>query len=154
MERYTFCHVEPLLDRSGGWLGATLRTLTTVDPATAGEPLDGYVNAYYRSLKGTDPAGRLLDAAESVRWFLEFVFAVEGRLRPYNKWLAWELEHHPLSPSNRPVLDRLERIVRTGDPGEQATLFRQAEALARARGLGDVIDGWEPEIARLRGHTR
>jgi len=70
--RYTFCHLEPLLDRSDGWLTETLRTLTTVDIAAAAEPLDAYVNQYYRAVKGTDEAGRLLDAAESVWWFLEF----------------------------------------------------------------------------------
>jgi predicted nucleotidyltransferase len=147
--RYTFCHVEPLLDRSDGWLDETLRALTTVDPATAGEPLDGYVNLYYRSLKGTDEAGRRLDAAESVSWFLEFVFAVHGRVRPFNKWLRWELEHHPLSGWND--LARLERVVRSGDPADQHALFRDAEALARKRGLGAVIDGWEPDVGRLRG---
>src|ERR1035437_7649311 len=52
--RYTFCHVEPLLDRSDGWLTDTLRALTTVDPASAAEPLDGYINLYVRALKGTD----------------------------------------------------------------------------------------------------
>ena len=48
-------------------------------------------------------------------------------------------------------MDRLERIARTGDLGEQAALFRNAEALARERGLGAVIDGWEPDVGRLRG---
>jgi predicted nucleotidyltransferase len=146
--RYTFCHLEPLLDRSEGWLAETLRRLTTVDPATAGEPLDAYVNQYYRAVKGTDETGRLLDAAESVWWFLEFVFAVHGRLRPYNKWLSWELEQHPLTWNDLP---RLERIVATGGLADQQALFRDAEALARKRDLGAVIDGWEPDVARLRG---
>jgi predicted nucleotidyltransferase len=147
--RYTFCHVEPLLDRSEGWLDETLRALTTVEPATAGDPLDGYVNLYYRSLKGTDEGGRRLDAAESVSWFLEFVFAVHGRVRPFNKWLRWELEHHPLSGWND--LARLERIVATAALADQQALFRDAEALSRERGLGTVIDDWEPDVARLRG---
>jgi len=149
--RYTFCHVEPLLDRSGGWLDETLRALTTVDPGTAAEPLDGYVNLYYRSLKGTDEAGCRLDAAESVAWFLEFVFAVHGRVRPFNKWLRWELEHHPISWNDLPLL---ERIVATGALADQQALFRAAETLARERGLGTVIDGWEPDVARLRGISK
>jgi hypothetical protein len=32
--------------RSGGWLAETLHAITTVDPATAADPLDGYVNLY------------------------------------------------------------------------------------------------------------
>ena len=146
--RYTFCHVEPLLDRSGGWLRETLTAITTVDPATAGELLDGYVNSYYRSLKGTEELGRLFDAAESVSHFLDFVFAVHRRVRPFNKWLRWELEQHPLPWTD---VSLLERIVRTGDLAEQATLFRVAETIAREHHLGNVIDSWEPDVARLRG---
>jgi len=142
---------EPLLDRTGE-VAEQVRALTTVDPASAGEALDGFVNMLYRSLKnarvGNDLAA-LLDAQEAIPWFLEFVFRVHGRLRPYNKWLEWELREHPL-----PVavdLARLERIARTGDAAEQRALFREAEALARAKGLGSVIDGWEPDVAWLRG---
>ena len=100
----------------------------------------------------------LLDAAESVPWFLDFLFAVHGRVRPYNKWLAWELERHPLpNRSNSLLLDpndllpRLERIVRTGGPADQQALFRETEALARHHCLGHVLDGWEPDLAWLHG---
>lgn len=85
---------------------------------------------------------------ESIPWFLEFAFAVHGRLRPYNKWLGWELETHPLPWNDLP---RLERIARTGDREEQHALFREADAIAREHGHGGVIDGWEPDVAWLRG---
>lgn len=151
--RYSLAWLEPQLDKTGE-VAAALLAGVRVDPATAGEPLDAYVNSYYRSLKnarlGLDLAA-LLDAQDSVRWFLEFAFAVHGRLRPFNKWLAWELEHHPLPASNKLLLARIERIARTGDLGEQAALFRDVERLARAQGLGAVIDGWEPDLATLRG---
>lgn len=150
--RYSLAWLEPQLDKTGEVADA-LRDGVHVDPATAGEPLDAYVNSYYRSLKnarlGLELAA-LLDAQDSVRWFLEFAFTVHGRLRPYNKWLAWELEHQPL-PSNNLSLARLERIARTGDLAAQAALFRDAESLARAHGLGAVIDGWEPDVEMLRG---
>jgi hypothetical protein len=141
----------PALDAAGE-LAAQLAEATVVDPATAGEPLDAYVNSYYRSAKnaalGLELAA-LLDAQEAVRWWLEFVFAVHGRLRPYNKWLEWELREHPL-----PVevdLARLERIARTAEVSEQQALFRETEALAREHGHGATIDGWEPDVAWLRG---
>ena len=149
--RYALAWLEPQLDKTGEVADA-LRDGVRVDPATAGEPLDAYVNSCYRSLKnarlGLELAA-LLDAQDSVRWFLDFVFTVHGRLRPFNQWLAWELEHHPL-PSDVP-LARLERIARTGAAEEQAALFRDAETLARAHGLGEVIDGWEPDVESLRG---
>jgi predicted nucleotidyltransferase len=147
--RYSLTWLEPQLDKTGE-VAAALADAVRVEPASSAEPLDGYVNMLYRSLKnarvGLELAS-LLDAQESIPWFLEFVFAVHGRLRPYNKWLEWELQRHPLPWSD---LARLERIARTGDLAEQRALFHDAEAIARAHGLGSVIDSWEPDVAWLR----
>jgi hypothetical protein len=118
--------------------------------------VDTYINAYYRSYKNARRGWGIaaqLDAAESIAPFLEFVFAVRGRVRPFNKFLEWELREHPLgdpwSPESLPR--RLARIAATGDLAEQAALFRDAEEEARRRGLSDVVDGWEPDVAPLRG---
>ncbi|HET7568487.1 MAG TPA: nucleotidyltransferase domain-containing protein [Gaiellaceae bacterium] len=152
--RPALLHADVRLDETGE-LAEALAAATRVDPAGAAEPLDGYVNMLYRSLKnaraGLGPAS-LLDAQESIPWLLRFLFAVHGRVRPYNKWLEWELEHHPLpTPSNSLLLGRLERIARTGAVEEQRALFLEVEALARGHGHGATIDGWEPDVAFLRG---
>ncbi|HEU5216110.1 MAG TPA: nucleotidyltransferase domain-containing protein [Gaiellaceae bacterium] len=150
-DRYHLAWLEPHLDKTGE-VAAAMRAAVLVDPATAAQPLDAYVNSYYRSAKNArhDLAlGSLLDALESIPHYLEFVFALHGRLRPYNKWLEWELREHPL-----PVeidLARLERIGRTGALEDQQALFRETEALARAHGHAATIDGWEPDVAWLRG---
>lgn len=152
--RPALLHADVRLDATGE-LAAALRTATAVDPATAAEPLDGYVNMLYRSLKNARAGielAALLDAQESIPWLLGFLFAVHGRVRPYNKWLECELERHPLPlASNSLLLARLERIARSGDTEEQRGLFREVEALARAHGHGATIDGWEPDVAFLRG---
>jgi hypothetical protein len=143
--------VDLMLDKTGEVANA-LDSATTVDPASAGEPLDGYINMYYRSAKNARVAlelASLLDAQESLPWFLQFVFNVHGRVRPYNKWLAWELRERPL-----PValdLGLLQRIATTGDTAAQQELFRWAESLAREAGLGAVVDSWEPDLDWLRG---
>jgi predicted nucleotidyltransferase len=151
-QRYALAWLEPQLDKTGEVADA-LRDATRRDPAEAAEWLDGYVNLYFRSLKNARAGlglASLLDAQESIPWLLEFTFAVHGRYRPYNKWLQWELEHHPL-PGDPLQLERIERIARTGDLAEQAAQFRDAEALARSKDLGAVIDGWEPDVPLLRG---
>jgi hypothetical protein len=82
------------------------------------------------------------------------LFALDGRVRPYNKYLQWELERFPLPGeawSAERLLPTLERIVAGGDVDTQRRLFRDVERLARERGLGHVIDGWEPDVAFLRG---
>jgi hypothetical protein len=142
----------PALDKTGA-VAAQLAEVTKVDPATAAEPLDAYVNSYYRSAKNARAGlelAALLDAQESIPPYLEFVFAVHGRVRPYNKWLEWELHEHPLPVAVDLAL--VERIARTGALENQQALFRETEALAREHGHGATIDGWEPDVAFLRGY--
>ena len=154
---YSLAHVSVLADKLAGEIAALAEARERVDPATAGDPLDDFVNYVYRARKsaraGQSEAARL-DSAESVGPFLEFLFAAHGRVRPFNKWLRWELENHPLEPpwNADELLPRLERIL-AGDEAEQQALFRDAEQLARARGLGEVIDGWEPDVPWLRGEA-
>lgn len=98
-----------------------------------------------------------LDAAESLSPFLTALFAIHGRVRPFNKFLRWELEEYPLGAetwSAKELLPRLEAITASGALDEQQALFRDVEQLAREHGLGSVIDGWEPDVAWLRGSAR
>jgi hypothetical protein len=86
----------------------------------------------YRSLRniegGREIEGRL-DAAESMSPFLATAFALEGQVRPFNKWLRHDLDREPLELADLP--DRVDRIRRDGDPDQQRALFRDLERLAR-----------------------
>lgn len=149
--RPAFLGLTPQLDKTGE-VTAALSEATSLDAATAPKPLDAYVNSYYRSAKNARVdlgLASLLDAQESVSHWLEFVFTLHGRLRPYNKWLEWELEHHPLPIAVDVAL--LGRIARTGALADQQSLFRKTETVAREHGHGATIDGWEPDVAWLRG---
>ena len=76
----------PALDKTGA-VAAELAEVTRVDPATAAEPLDDYVNSYYRSAKNARVGlglASLLDAQESIPHYLDFLFTAHGRVRPYN----------------------------------------------------------------------
>jgi hypothetical protein len=157
--RYTFAHVAPVVDRTGE-ISELLEEKGSLprDAARriAAQALDDYMNQYYRSAKnfrdGNELTGRL-DAAESIGYFLTTLFALHERVRPYNKYLPWELEHHPL-PGDEwsaerllPLLD----VVREGDLAAQRSLFRDLEKLARERGHGDVVDAWGADLALMRG---
>jgi predicted nucleotidyltransferase len=153
-DAYSFSHVEPLIDKLDGEIARLVREKAVAAPGAAADFLDGYVNLYYRSAKN-HAAGRAveahLDAAESMPWLLDFVFAAEGRVRPFNKWLLWELEHHPLDAHWDGLVDAIARVVADGDLADQQALFRRVEEYARAHGFADVVDGWEPDVAFLRG---
>jgi predicted nucleotidyltransferase len=157
--RYQYSTARVLLDKTGD----VARVLDEKRglPAEARDGLaraavDGYVNATFRSLRngllGLEAAARL-DAAESVPHLLTAIFALEGRVRPFNKYLAWELRERPLVEqawSAERLLPRLARVL-DGAIEDQHALFRDLERVAREHGLADVIDGWQPDVAWLRG---
>jgi len=158
-DRPSYVHAQVVVDKGG--IGDIVDAKRTLPPqvarSLAEEKLDDYVNSYFRSAKshrlGLAIEARL-DAAESIPPLLDTLFALHGRVRPFNKLLRWELETRPLGGDLWAVdalLPRLEAILATGDLGEQQRLFRDVESLARDRSLGAVIDGWEPDVARLRG---
>jgi hypothetical protein len=161
--RWSCAWAPVLLDRTGGELAAALRRQATLAPEEADavliehDRLDGWVNFAYRALK-SDRDGRALearlDAAESVPWLLDVVFAVAGRVRPYNKYLPWELRTHPVD--GWPAEELLDLVRRTLDGDVQAIreTFPRVRAACAAydvrRGhtlTGDMVDGWGDQLA-------
>lgn len=115
------------------------------------DTLDGYIDSLYRSLKNLE-AGRALegrlDGLESVPLLLTTAFALEGRVRPFNKYLRHELEQRPLPTVHA---DAIERIAREATPRDQRAVFRDVEYRAREAGFGSIVDGWEPDVEWLLG---
>ena len=167
--RWGYCYTQVLRDETGGRIAAALRRMETHTPAEArrmllhGDQLDGYVNMAYRALKSDRdgrPLERRLDAAESVPWWLDVVFTLEGRVRPYNKYLAWELREHPLSVSEwsaERLLPQVEAVL-DGDAdavrAAYAVVERECLAWDERHGghdLHELIEGWGDELAVLRG---
>ena len=149
--RYAAAHANVVLDKTGGELTRVVAELESLPSGTRDEvvrdALDGFINQTYRSLR----YGTRLDAVEAIPYALRTIFALEDRVRPYNKYLEWELRHHPLDGWDAdellPLLDR----VLTGERKAQHELFELIEEPARREGFGDVVDGWEPDVDWLRG---
>jgi nucleotidyltransferase-like protein len=149
--RYASAHADVVLDKTGGRLTRVLAGQESLPEGSRDsvvrDALDGYVNQTYRSLR----YGTRLDAVEAIPYALRTIFALEDRVRPYNKYLEWELNHHPLdgwtADELLPLLDR----VLTGEPAAQHELFNRIEPPARSAGFGDVVDSWEPDVEWLRG---
>jgi hypothetical protein len=163
-DRYSYVHATLALDKLDGRIAQLLAARQTLPralaPRIAAASLDDYINSYFRALKNAARGLELeshLDAAESISPLLTTIFAMHGRVRPFNKFLAWELNEHPLPgdawSANR-LLPRLSAILATGSIAEQAAMFRDVEPLARENGRGDVVDGWEPDVAWLRQGSR
>ncbi len=151
--RYAAAHVRVLIDKTGGDLTTVVESKEWIPEgeraAVVRDSLDGYINLTYRSLR----YGTRLDALEAIPYALRTIFALAGRIRPFNKYLEWELRNHPVESWDADdVLPLLERVA-GGDEDAQRALFRMVEGAARAQGYGDVVDGWEPDVAWLRGES-
>lgn len=152
-ERPIYGSVDLRLDKTGE-VAAILEAKRVVQPearrAIMGEALDAYINATYRSLRyrmvGAG-AGVRLDAAAAVPPLLDFLFAVQGRVRPFNKYLEGELKRMPLQGI---TVERLLALL-DGNAAEQHATLRDVEQIAREHGLGDIVDAWEPDVSWLRG---
>ncbi len=165
--RWSFAWAQVLRDDTGGRVAAAVRRQATLtldeQDAVLAARLDGYVNFLYRALKADRDGRRLerrLDAAEAVAWLLDVVFALSARVRPYNKYLAWELREHPLAVpewSAQVLLPQLEGML----DGSQAALRevfavveRECRSFDESRGrraLGDTIDAWGDELGLIHG---
>ncbi len=164
--RWSFAWAPVLMDRSSGRVPDAVRRHATVDATEAEsiliehDRLDGWLNYAYRALKN-DRDGRALerrlDAAESVPWLLDVIFSLAGRVRPYHKYLPWELRTHPLPGWDAEALLRLVVSTLDGDPAAIRTTFSKVESLCSLFDsqrpnpvLQPVIDAWGRELEILR----
>ncbi|TDC74352.1 hypothetical protein E1283_16025 [Streptomyces hainanensis] len=159
--RYAFVGARVVHDTPEGLIAELVARKTTLTPeeadSLAAGHLDAFVNSAYRALKNHrdgHPLAGHLDAAEAAPPLLTHVFALERRVRPYNKYLAWELAQRPLAaPAWRE--DRLSgllgELVAHGRPDTLRRLFTDVEPLARAAGHGPVLDAWGDDLLLLRG---
>jgi hypothetical protein len=157
-DRYSFAHATVLVDKLGGEferIVARLGSLNDSEATTlACDALGAYTNSLYRSLKNADldlDLAARLDAAESVSTLLTALFAFEGRIRPFNKYLSWELHAYPLNEWQSAELITLVEEALTGRASSARDLFRAVEPRIREHGLGDVVDDWHPHVPYLRG---
>ena len=102
-DRYNFAHVRAHVDKLDGEIQRLIEDKAKMPAETAATrlplTLDAYINFAYRSCKNARDGRALaaqLDAAESANHLLDLVFLLHTRLRPYNKYLEWELAHWPL----------------------------------------------------------
>ncbi|MET8687094.1 hypothetical protein ABZV77_23050 [Streptomyces sp. NPDC004732] len=157
-ERYALARARIVLDRLDGVIAQILADKARMDAGeafkAAAEWLDAYVNSLYRSVKndrdGHARAARL-DAADSIRFLLELLFALDRRPRPYNKYLEWELARFPLPDwDTGQLLDAAEHVSCTGDVSTQRRLFAKVESVARRAGHGAVLDAWGEDLHLIR----
>jgi hypothetical protein len=160
-DRYTYTHAKVLKDTPDGLIRdlVTEKGTMTAEQAAdlAPQMLDGFLNSVYRSAKderdGNQIAARL-DAAESLGGYLTYIFALHQRIRPFNKYLTWELRNHPLSQpewSADHLLPLLTEVISPTGTTAVRQLLNELEPHARAAGHGAVLDAWGDDLILMRG---
>ena len=155
--RYAFAHLKALVDKTGraqGLIDAKACVPADAAPGFIHASLDHALNQAYRGLKclrDGDPTASRLEAVEGINPLLDAAFALHGgRLRPYFKYLRWELDAFPLdrlSFGGREVLDRLLAVLGPGGAVALSELLAASEAAFRASGHGGAFDGWGETLA-------
>ncbi|MFC6082968.1 hypothetical protein [Sphaerisporangium aureirubrum] len=160
--RYAFTRARVLKDTAAGLVGGLVAAKGRLTPseaaAVAPAALDAFLNGVYRCLKNArdgDATGARLDAAEALPHHLTYVFALHGRVRPYNKYLAWELDRHPLPRpewSREHLLGLLSEALSPAAAPAVRRLLTELEPHARAAGHGSVLDSWGDDLRFMLGH--
>ena len=150
-DRYNFAYVKAQIDKTGD-IQKIINEKSAVPKDKIIEAskfnLGAYINYYYRSIKNNRDGNTFasyLDASESVIWLIAFVFSIEGRVKPYNKYLVWELEEHPLEFllwNPKKFIEIIEEILQTGDIDLQKEVFQKICNLALKKGYEDEIKDW------------
>lgn len=151
-DKYTFTHNTALVDKTGE-IQRLVDEKGTLEPdkiqKIVHDALGGYLNSLHRSLKNLRDGNKLaghLDATETIPRILTFVFAIERRVRPFNKFLLWELEKYPLEKlplSSSDFIAKIEAIAKTADFATQKEFLEIIRTLAIENGHADEIADWE-----------
>jgi len=151
-DKYSFTHVKVLFDKIGEIQKIVdEKGVLTKDEAykIGKDSLNSYLNKIHRSFKnfrdGNILAGHL-DAVETIPSILTFIFAIEKRVRPFNKFLAWELEKYPLTKLTiipREFLAKIQMILQNGDLITQKDILHMVKELAVENGYAEDVNGWD-----------
>ena len=154
--RYGHADVKALVDKTGEAQPLIDAKACVPQEHVAGfiqASLDHAINQAYRALKclrdGLPDASRL-EAADGVDPFFDAVFALHGgRLRPYYKYLRWELETRPLTQlptGGAELMDRALDVLGDGGGPALSALLSETQSAFRAAGHGAVFDGWGDKL--------
>lgn len=151
-DKYTFTYNTALVDKTGEiqQLINDKGTLTAAEAKDiASDALGGYLNSLHRSfkcLRNNNIFAAQLHTLDTISNLLTFIFAIEGRVKPFNDLLEWELEHHPLSQlpiSSDDFINKIKIIINQADFDIQKELLEIVKKLALDNDCNDEVIAWE-----------
>lgn len=159
--RYALEGAPVLFDRSGqirGLIEAKARVPPAEREAFIDQSLDHFINQVYRCAKCRRDGDRFaarLEAIQAIAPLLDALFALDGgRMRPYAKYLTWELGARPPGALPFPAADflaRLERLLAGDDLAALQELLGALKPNCPALGHDAVFDAWGEALPWMLG---
>jgi len=151
-DRFSYVYIEVMSDKTGK-IQKIVNNKSVISKKEAGliisSSLDAFINQIYRSAKCRRD-GNLIAAhfemTEAISWLLNCIFALEGRVKPYYKYLQWDLKQHPLKKlpwNDAELMKKLMKIVKDGDEKTLMDLFKKTRPIFKKAGYGSIYDGWK-----------
>lgn len=155
-DRYNYTHLKAEVDKTGeiqkiidekGIIPADIRK------EFVSASLDGFINQVYRSVKCFRDGNKIasqLEAADGLPSLLNAIFGLEGKIKPFYKYLDWELINYPLEKlpwTKDEFISILVKIVQTGDLLTQQNVLKTVERTFRKEGYGELFDSWEEMLS-------
>jgi predicted nucleotidyltransferase len=151
-DRYNYAYIKVLSDKTGK-IQKIINEKTIVSKEEADqlikEGLDNFINQVYRAAKckrDRKPATSHLEMAEAIPCFLDCIFALEKRIKPYYKYLEWDLKLHPLKKlpwNEKQLIKLLMKILKDGDEKTLLELFTKTRPIFIKAGYGAIYDSWK-----------
>lgn len=158
--RYAFAHVNALVDKNGNIqkiIDEKAKIPENIYKKFIEKSLDGYINYVFRSLKcirDRDLLAARLEASYSIPFFFDVIFALhERRIRPYYKYLKWEMEKFslkklPMGAEN--ILKRIKNILDDADLQSQQELLEMIENILINEGFEHVFKSWGEDFPWMK----
>lgn len=151
-DRYNYTYNKAIIDKTGeiqNIINEKGMLPKEVQREVIETALDDYINQVYRSAKywrDGNTRAAYFDATESLPSLMTALYALEGRLKPYNKYFEWELKNYPLrflpwSPDE--FIKDYEHILRTGDIKTQKKILNAVKKIFQENGYTQSIDAWK-----------
>ncbi|PCI25063.1 hypothetical protein COB57_02470 [Candidatus Peregrinibacteria bacterium] len=150
-DRYNFTHLKVIFDKSGKIqkiIDDKAKRSKTEQDTIINNSLGAFINQVYRlekDMRDNNILAAKLEAIEAIPFFLEAIFALEGRIRPYNKYLEWELNNFPLTifPWKKgELISIILEITENKQLHRLHELFTTIKPLFKKAGYNEAFDEW------------
>lgn len=161
-DRYNYTHLKAEIDKTGEI--QSLIEEKGIVPSDkrkdfVSASLDGFINQVFRSIKCFRDGNKIasqLEAADGLPSLLNAIFGLEGRIKPFYKYLDWELTNYPLeklSWSKDEFISILVKIVKTGDLQTQQRVLQTIEKTFRKEGFDQIFNSWEEMLPWMETYS-